>query len=331
MKKSVLIVEDEAPTSAAFASVLRNADWEVTEAEDGATALRSLAQIRVSVILLDLRLPDMSGFDVLERAKRLYGSADLPLVVVISAYIDANAWSKFFEFPISVMIPKPIAPAFLPDLLKAVFEQNETALANLPETTQQVLHVYVAGVGEKRSYIYRRPAEPSLDTAGIGQPVTRLKSLSQIVDRRETKKKARMRLVRAFLCHSSPDKPFVRTLYTRLRSDLVEPWLDEENLLAGQDWDLEIRTAVHASDVVIACLSKNATTRAGYLQKEIKYALDVADEQPEGAVFIIPIKIEECDMPVRLSRWQWINFQEDDGYGKLIRSLRARARILGLR
>jgi hypothetical protein len=111
----------------------------------------------------------------------------------------------------------------------------------------------------------------------------------------------------------------------------VEPWLDEENLLAGQDWDLEIRTAVHASDVVIACLSKNATTRAGYLQKEIKYALDVADEQPEGAVFIIPIKIEECDMPVRLSRWQWINFQEDDGYGKLIRSLRARARILGLR
>lgn len=124
-----------------------------------------------------------------------------------------------------------------------------------------------------------------------------------------------------FLCHSSGDKNAVRELYRRLCAEGFDPWLDEEKLLPGQDWQQEILKAVRDSDVVIVCLSHRAVDKAGYIQKEIKYALDVADEQPESSIFIIPLKFEECDVPERLRRWHWANYFEDGGYKRLVQAL----------
>jgi formylglycine-generating enzyme required for sulfatase activity len=138
------------------------------------------------------------------------------------------------------------------------------------------------------------------------------------------------RSLRIFLCHSSADKPTVRDLYRRLTADGFSPWLNEENLLPGQEWEREIPRAVRAADVVIVCLSRGSITKAGYVQKEIKFALDVADEQPDGTIFLIPLKLEECDVPERLSRWQWVNQFEANGYARLVRSMHHRAESLGL-
>lgn len=135
--------------------------------------------------------------------------------------------------------------------------------------------------------------------------------------------------LKVFLCHSSGDKPAVRSLYQRLQADGLQPWLDEEDLLPGQDWDREIRKAVRAADVVLVCLSKSSISKAGYVQKEIKHALDIADEQSEDTIFLIPVKLEECDVPDRLSRWHWVNLFEERGYARLIRGLQARANALG--
>lgn len=133
------------------------------------------------------------------------------------------------------------------------------------------------------------------------------------------------RRLRVFLCHSSGDKPPVRNLYHRLQADGFDPWLDEEDLLPGQDWQREIPLAIRRSDIVVVCLSSSSITKTGYIQKELKFALDVADEQPEGTIFIIPVRIEECEIPERLSRWQWVNLFQPNGYERLVRSLRLRA------
>lgn len=132
-----------------------------------------------------------------------------------------------------------------------------------------------------------------------------------------------------FLCHASGDKPAVREFYHRLKADGIKPWLDEEDLLPGQDWQLEIPKAVKTSDLVIVCLSRSSITKAGYVQKEIKFALSAADEQPEGEFFIIPVKLEECDAPSQLSRLQWVNLVEEKGYERLLRALRVRASRIG--
>lgn len=136
------------------------------------------------------------------------------------------------------------------------------------------------------------------------------------------------RPLRVFLCHSRDDKPAVRELYRRLRSDEIAPWLDEEDILPGRDWRQEIPKAVRSSDVVIVCLSQGAASKRGYIQKEIRYALDVADEQPEETIFIIPLRLEECDVPERLSRWQWVNYYEGRGHERLLLALRASAEKL---
>jgi hypothetical protein len=101
----------------------------------------------------------------------------------------------------------------------------------------------------------------------------------------------------------------------------IDPWLDEEKLLAGQDWELEITKAVRASDVVVVCLSHGSITKEGFVQKEIRQALDVADEKPEGTIFLIPLKLTECEVPQRLRRWQFVNLFAENGYERLRLSL----------
>jgi tetratricopeptide (TPR) repeat protein len=132
-------------------------------------------------------------------------------------------------------------------------------------------------------------------------------------------------LLRIFLCHSSGDKQIVRELYQRLRADGFDPWIDEENLLPGQDWQRQIPKAVGIADVVLVCLSRSSITKKGYVQKEIQYALDVADQQPEDTIYLIPLKLEECDIPERLRRWHWVNLFEPAGYERLLNALKRRA------
>ena len=128
-----------------------------------------------------------------------------------------------------------------------------------------------------------------------------------------------------FLAHSTGDKPAVRELYRRLRSDGFEPWLDEEQILPGQEWTRAIDRAIRDTDVIIVCLSRDSLNKRGFLHREITFALEAADEQPEGAVFIIPLKLEECDVPETLRRWQWVNLFEKAGYERLVRALTFRA------
>src|SRR5215472_16600491 len=90
--------------------------------------------------------------------------------------------------------------------------------------------------------------------------------------------------LRVFRWHASDDKAAVRGLYQKLRSHGVDPWLDEEDLLPGQVWGMEIPKAVRSSAVIIVCLSRSTISKSGYVQKEIKVALDAADEQPDNQI-----------------------------------------------
>ena len=138
------------------------------------------------------------------------------------------------------------------------------------------------------------------------------------------------RKLRVFLCHSSQDKPIVRELYQRLLAEgWIDPWLDEEKLLPGQDWDMEIEKTVEASDAVIVCLSNNSVTKEGYIQKEIRKVLDISAQKPEGTIFIIPLRLDDCEPPRRLASWHYADYfprdQRDVSYQRLIQSLKIRS------
>jgi len=144
------------------------------------------------------------------------------------------------------------------------------------------------------------------------------------------------RKLSVFLCHSSQDKPIVRELCQRLSAEgWLDPWLDEEKLLPGQNWDFEIEKAVESSDVVIVCLSNNSVTKEGYVQRELKYVLDIALEKPEETIFIIPLRLEECTPPRRLRPWQYADYfpaeNREAAFARLLASLKLRAQDLDLR
>jgi hypothetical protein len=132
--------------------------------------------------------------------------------------------------------------------------------------------------------------------------------------------------LRVFLCHGSDDKPAVRQLYHRLQGDGYAPWLDEENLLPGQDWREEIKLAIRSVDAIVVCLSRMSIDRNGFIQDEISFALNAADERREDAPLIIPARLEACDIPDRLLRWHWVDLFDPTGYERLLRGLNARSR-----
>jgi len=139
------------------------------------------------------------------------------------------------------------------------------------------------------------------------------------------------RRLKVFLCHSKDDKDKVKKLYRRLVADSFDAWLDEVKLMPGQDWDLEIQKAVRNSDTVVVCLSNSSTTKEGYIQKEIRFALDIADEKPEGTIFLVPVRLEDCTVPNRISRFQWVDLFQKTGYSKLRESLHFRMADLNIR
>jgi len=140
-----------------------------------------------------------------------------------------------------------------------------------------------------------------------------------------------------FLCYAKENQTVVREFGQRLKSEgWIDPWFDEEDILPGQIWQDSVINAVRQSHMVIVFLSKIAIASEGFFQRELKLALDTAAEKPEGTIFIIPICIDNCDVPDMLLRYQYVNYFGDNQhkervYSSLIASLRNRAENLGIK
>jgi hypothetical protein len=73
--------------------------------------------------------------------------------------------------------------------------------------------------------------------------------------------------------------------------------LDTEKLLPGQDWKIKIDKTVETADAVIVCISSKSVSKEVSVQRELRHALDIALEKPEGTIFIIPLRLAECTVP----------------------------------
>jgi len=131
------------------------------------------------------------------------------------------------------------------------------------------------------------------------------------------------RTLKVFICHAHSDREAVHHLYTRLMENGIPAWLDAEDLQPGQDWQHEIRKAILKSDVIVVCLSREFNKQHGYRHEELKIALEKAKLLDTDDVFIIPVRLEKCDMPESLSHLHRVDLFEAAGYKKLIHALKA--------
>jgi hypothetical protein len=136
------------------------------------------------------------------------------------------------------------------------------------------------------------------------------------------------RSLNVFLCYAHHDRETVRNLYRRLVENNVQTWLDSESLQPGQNWQREIRKAILNSDVVLVCLSQKFNEQHGYRHEELKLALEKANLLEAGEIFIIPVRLEKCDMPDSLSHLHRVDVFEPTGFKKLLRALKRLEEIL---
>lgn len=136
------------------------------------------------------------------------------------------------------------------------------------------------------------------------------------------------RPLKVFLSYASQDKPAVTEIYGALkRESWVDPWLDKVKILPGQDWQMVIETAVDEADVAILCLSNQLVTKEGYVQREIKYAYDIALEKPDGTIFLIPLRLDECEIPRKLRflyRVDYFGPEKNSAHSDLLDALKVR-------
>src|SRR5262245_52237205 len=131
-------------------------------------------------------------------------------------------------------------------------------------------------------------------------------------------------MARIFFCHATEDKAQVREVYHRLQAiDGFEPWLDEEDLLPGQNWTREIPRALQASDFILIFFSRLSVAKRGYVQREMKLALDALQELPEGTIHTIPVRLDDCEVPDSFRHYHYANLFAPKGFDRIVRAIRA--------
>lgn len=112
--------------------------------------------------------------------------------------------------------------------------------------------------------------------------------------------------MKIFICYAKEDFSHAKRLYRSLSDEGFDPWIDEEKLNPGEYWKPKIARVINASDYFLLLLSKNSINKKGFIQKEIKIALDIIDEMPPYKIFIIPVLIDDCEpLHERIKEIQW--------------------------
>lgn len=113
---TILVVEDYEDTSLAMRLALEDQGYHILEAADGEQAVEVAARERPEIILMDLNLPKLDGFDA---TRRIRSNPDLSgvLIVAVTAYPDADHRARALDAGCNAYVTKPIDFDFLKDLL----------------------------------------------------------------------------------------------------------------------------------------------------------------------------------------------------------------------
>jgi hypothetical protein len=136
-------------------------------------------------------------------------------------------------------------------------------------------------------------------------------------------------LARVFVAYVHEDADAAGRIFDALVQAGFNPWMDERKLLPGQNWARAIRNAMETSDFVVACFSTNSVHKRGGFQAEIRYALESAVRMPLDEVFLLPVRLDECPVPVDVAReMQYVDLFPDwnEGIGRLVKVIRRQSR-----
>jgi two-component system response regulator GlrR len=119
--RRILLVDDDPDSLEGMRALLVAWGYEVETAEDGRAALDKVGVIHPSVVITDVRMPEMNGFELLEAVRR--DEPAIP-VVVLTAHVSSEARRRAVEHGAFAFLPKPVDTAKLKTLLASALGQE---------------------------------------------------------------------------------------------------------------------------------------------------------------------------------------------------------------
>ena len=132
--------------------------------------------------------------------------------------------------------------------------------------------------------------------------------------------------IKIFLAYAEVDEVEVRELYFQLKENGYQPWMEAEDIEAGQNRQDAIDNAIGEADLFIACFSSDSVDQSGELMKLLRRGLDLTAEATVGEIYLIPLKFDECEIPnlrenqygLRLKDYQELDYWLNDGWERLV-------------
>lgn len=133
-----------------------------------------------------------------------------------------------------------------------------------------------------------------------------------------------------FISYAREDQARAQELCRKLEEAGFRPWLDTRDILPGEKWRVAIKAALEASDFVLVCLSSHSVEKRGFLQREIRDALDLRQEFLDSDIYLIPVRFEKVTVPEPLREFQWVDLFEEEGWPRLKKAIEVGMERLGL-
>ena len=124
-----------------------------------------------------------------------------------------------------------------------------------------------------------------------------------------------------FLSYAREDEEKVKKLHQKLSNVGFKPWMDKQDILPGERWESSIRRAIQHSDFFLLCLSKNSVDKRGWVQKEIREALENLQGMLDSDIYLVPVRLEKCEVPESLREFQRVDLFEEDGWTQLVKAI----------
>jgi CheY-like chemotaxis protein len=152
-KRSLLVVEDDPAQRDSIVSLIGNNDIHMVTVDNGAAALEALQTSHFDCMVLDLTLPDISGFDLLDQIASYERLRDLPIVIYTAQELNRKEVTKLKRFAKTIVIKDARSPERLLDETALFLHRSQ---ASLPETQRRMLeeiHALDSGLAGRKVLI----------------------------------------------------------------------------------------------------------------------------------------------------------------------------------
>ena len=152
-KRSLLVVEDDPAQRDAIVSLIGNTDLHIVTAGDGKAALEALDGAHFDCMVLDLTLPDISGFELLDEIGRKPELRDLPIVIYTAQELSRKEVTKLKKYAKTIVIKDARSPERLLDETALFLHRSHASLPELQRKMLEEIHATDSGLAGRKVLI----------------------------------------------------------------------------------------------------------------------------------------------------------------------------------